>query len=637
MNNYRYVVAIDYGTSASGYAWAIANSTRGDKGKARNLGNIQFNADLHSSGGKISSDLVTDPKGKLIPWEEYESGEQRCRNRIGEETLDLDLLDDNLFQHKRVKMDLYDPQSNRDEGYNVIGNADEPDKLHRIIRNVKFDTVDLIAQALRELSERALEDIRQEQEDECPPPCQEIQWIITLPANATEAQKGAMREAARRAGIIDSTDADNLFLAFEPEVAAAYIYVLDSFRDRCVKFSQNREFILFLVDAGGGTVDVSAYLCDSSNEKVLREAGNSRASNAGSTYIDQAIFAYIRKEYFPSDDPEKALDWQKFQQAEPQAYRKFRKLVTGAKEGYRKGKDRELGVNGEYLRRYCEAGDIPYNRDKFEAAYNEISLPGKTFEGFVEEQFNKARNAIKDVARQVKTNHPNVPICYTMVGGLGCSQVYCDLVEDYFQNTLVDELSLDPDKVKYHTLHNNNNIRKTAVLQGAVLFGDEPTMIARCFSRHTFGTEDLVLYDDKRHKGRKTCWLNYQKYVDDLAFTPFIKQGDQPQSEHFFYMQRWSVVSSKKYYAKETVNVKIPLWEILDDKIPEFLKDTERKKLIDTYEFKVTCNEDKEASYVLAFTADNTEMRIKAIDCSNDEVVLDKPVRFTAKIWKRGV
>ena len=189
MNNYRFVVAIDYGTSASGYAWAIANSTGGDDGKLRNLSNINFSAGSSDSGGKDSSDLVTDSEGRLLPWKELYSNEQRLRNRIGSETLALNLKENDLFQHKRVKMDLYDPDSNRREERNVIGNVDNPEEIYREISNVKFYTLDLIAVALRELSERALEEIRLAVGEECPPPRWEIQWIITLPANAKQAQK----------------------------------------------------------------------------------------------------------------------------------------------------------------------------------------------------------------------------------------------------------------------------------------------------------------------------------------------------------------------------------------------------------------------------------------------------------------
>jgi len=633
MNNYRFVVAIDYGTSASGYAWAIANSTGGDDGKLRNLSNINFSAGSSDSGGKDSSDLVTDSEGRLLTWDELYSNEQRLRNRIGSETLALNLKKNNLFQHKRVKMDLYDPDSNRREERNVIGNVDNPEEIYREISNVKFYTLDLIAAALRELSERALEEIRLAVGEECPPPRWEIQWIITLPANAKQAQKDAMREAARRAGIIDDRDAANLILACEPEAATASIYANDSVRLRYEKIFQ-KECIIFLVDAGGGTVDVSAYLCDL-NKKTLKEAGNSQASNAGSTYVDQAIFAYILEEYFLSAGPD---FWFNFQGEAPEDYQRFRKEVTKAKEGYQKGKASKLNVGGgDLLTRYCDEREpkIPYNREKF-GKYNDICLPSETFENFIKEQFNKASDAIKDVAKQVVDTHPNVPICYTMVGGLSCSEVYRKLVEEYFEQ-LVAELSLEPEKVRRLDLNDNNNLRKRAVLNGAVLFGDDPTMFLRCFCKHTFGTEDLVPYDLKLHAGRKTRRYNDQLYLDDPGFTPFVKKGDKPIDGNIFHMRRWQVCPSKKLYPGETVNVEIPLWEIFDTEIPVFLKDTEKKKLVETYKFKITCDKKGEACYLLAFTADNTEMRIKAIDCSNGAVVLDKPARYSSKIWKYGV
>ena len=215
------VIAIDYGTSMSGYAWALAQTLEGNDLQIKDLSYVYLNADYVPLGGKDFSVIVTDTNGNLIPWDHIEPGSARKKHYIGREIYNLDLSDEQYFVHNRVKMDLYDPESNIAENINVSGNAD-PAQIYRELRGVKFYTLDLIAQTLRELSQRALEDIRARVGTEYQP--QEIQWVITTPADATQLQKDAMREAARRAGMIEDVGDDNLIIVFEPEVAAIRIH-----------------------------------------------------------------------------------------------------------------------------------------------------------------------------------------------------------------------------------------------------------------------------------------------------------------------------------------------------------------------------------------------------------------------------
>lgn len=614
MSKKRVVIAIDYGTAASGYAWALGGDTAGDQGKIKNLGNVYLCAEYVPLGGKDLSIIATDSKGKLIPYSNVEPGRKRKKNYIGSDVLRLDIDQKERFFHKRVKMDLYDPESNKLESINVVGNS-EPAAIYREINGVKFYTLDLIAETLRELSQRALEDIEIRTGAQYSP--QETQWVITLPADASQLQKDSMREAARRAGMIDAIEVDNLIIAFEPEVAAIRIHCDDACRECFKKHSQDGKYITLIVDAGGGTVDITAYLCDFNNQNKLVEAGNSRASNAGSTYIDQAIVSYITAEFFPN------IDWNKFQRQTGDAYVDLIREIARQKENFNPERDVELKIYVLSLVEYCEDHNISYNQDQI--IRNRISIPKEQFEIFIETQFNKASASILDLVQKVKTNYPNVPVCYTIVGGLGCSSIYRQMVVE----------RLKSENLQYVDLH-DDNMRKQSVLIGAALYGDDPTMIDRRYCKYTFGTNRMYNFDSKRHQGRERFVDHKGNVYATNGFSPFIKKGDELKNGSYALLERWYVSSSRKHYSGERVETQIVLWEIQDPEVPEFLNDTERKKQVATYPLNLTCDSNGEANYVLGFTADKTEMRIRAIDCSNDELVLDEPVHFSSNVWRVG-
>ena len=604
------VIAIDYGTAASGYAWAFADATNGDRGKIKNIGNLKFYARYMGEGGKDLSVIATDSQGQLIPYGKLEPGETRERNRIGREVFALDPTD--CFIHKRVKMDLYDPESNKIEGIKVTGNAD-PAEIYRELRGQKFYTLDLIAEALRELSQRALNEIKNCSGATYFP--KDALWVITVPANATQLQKDAMREAARRAGLVDSIEADNLILAFEPEVAAIRIHCDDACRERFKKYAKDGKYITLIVDAGGGTVDSTAFLCDFNNQNRLVEAGYSRASNAGSTYIDKAVFDYLATEIFPK------LHWAQCQSQDREAFSLFLREIVVQKELFPVYDELRIDVSAPV--NYCNEKDIPYNKNNIR--HNRFYMPQETFVGFVRKQFDNAIDSIVELVRNVKTNYPGVPICYTIVGGLGCSSIYRQMV--------VERLELED--AKYVDLY-CDNMRKSSVLAGAVLYGDDPTMIDRRYCKYTFGTSCLWDFDPKRHQGRK-IYTDYQgnKHAEN-GFNPLIKKGDELKNGRFDYVEQWRIRLQRKPDCGEIVEAQVPLYEIQDSEIPEFLDDTEKKKEIASYKFNITCNSNGEARYVLSFTADKTEMKIKATDCSNDKVVLDEPVRYSANMWQLG-
>src|SRR5262249_33870706 len=119
-----------------------------------------------------------------------------------------------------------------------------------------YPVVDLVADYLRRIKDMALADVRKGATtlfDE-----RRVLWCLTVPAIWRDDEKAWMRLAARKAGLIDGSAADacRLCLVLEPE-AALYCQRVDSQAGT----SRLEPGVCFMVvDAGGGTVDLTAHL-----------------------------------------------------------------------------------------------------------------------------------------------------------------------------------------------------------------------------------------------------------------------------------------------------------------------------------------------------------------------------------------
>jgi hypothetical protein len=115
-----------------------------------------------------------------------------------------------------------------------------------------------------------------------------VQWCLTVPAMWTDEQKDAMRSAAHRAGLVSEKDSEQLLVILEPEAAALHARV-----SRDVEMEEDSVFMV--VDAGGGTVDITMHKVVSRNgETVLSELAPGLGGCCGSTYVDKNFEQWFR-------------------------------------------------------------------------------------------------------------------------------------------------------------------------------------------------------------------------------------------------------------------------------------------------------------------------------------------------------
>ncbi|KAF5833002.1 hypothetical protein DUNSADRAFT_10923 [Dunaliella salina] len=105
-----------------------------------------------------------------------------------------------------------------------------------------------------------------------------------------DSSKALMRKAAQRAGLIRTEDSDQLALITEPEAAA-----LHALKNRFPPLNPGE--IIQIIDAGGGTVDISVHKCveRSSGHVVLDEAIYATGAMCGSMCIDDAFKEFYKE------------------------------------------------------------------------------------------------------------------------------------------------------------------------------------------------------------------------------------------------------------------------------------------------------------------------------------------------------
>ncbi|KAG0308149.1 hypothetical protein BGZ98_008806 [Dissophora globulifera] len=132
---------------------------------------------------------------------------------------------------------------------------------------------------------------------------QKFRYCLTVPAMWSDKAKDVMRQAAIRANIISEADhPDRLMLVSEPEAAALYC------ERACKQYDLDHGDRFLICDAGGGTVDLIVYdITLTSEGQRLSEVTKGHGASCGSMFIDLNLGNLLIKKFgvqgatFPSD------------------------------------------------------------------------------------------------------------------------------------------------------------------------------------------------------------------------------------------------------------------------------------------------------------------------------------------------
>ncbi len=270
-NTFSIAIAIDFGTTFSGYAYCLSAHT--------SAGDIYKNTEWTKQVGQKNSYIKT-PTHLLYKDGRLEAWGYHAKRRLSELSETEDAEDYCFFENFKPKLFERDCIDERGEPY--------------VERNgQRFLIVDLIADYLRELRLTALNDVKSHIGAEINE--SRIRWCLTIPAIWDDAAKQLMEQAAQKAGIAGERkwNPEHFIFALEPEAAAIYcLYVAD----KELGIVEN-ESTMMIIDCGGGTVDLTVHeIIRDGVDKGLREVvpGSGAAEGHGGKDVDKNFIRYLK-------------------------------------------------------------------------------------------------------------------------------------------------------------------------------------------------------------------------------------------------------------------------------------------------------------------------------------------------------
>ncbi|XP_039397843.1 heat shock 70 kDa protein 12B isoform X1 [Mauremys reevesii] len=302
--SFSVVVAIDFGTTSSGYAFSFSNDP-----EAIHMMRKWEGGDPGVANQKTPTSLLLTPEGA------FHSFGYTARDYYHD--LDPEEARDWLYFEK-FKMKIH-------------STSDLTMKTElEAVNGKKVQALEVFAHALRFFKQHAVQELK----DQCPSLQEKdaIRWVITVPAIWKQPAKQFMREAAYKAGLVSPANPEQLLIALEPEAASIYCRKLrlnqlidlsckplanglapelsidSSFRQAREQLRRSRHSRTFLVesgvgelwaemqagdryivaDCGGGTVDLTVHQIEQP-QGTLKELYKASGGPYGAVGVDLAF------------------------------------------------------------------------------------------------------------------------------------------------------------------------------------------------------------------------------------------------------------------------------------------------------------------------------------------------------------
>ncbi|XP_052794431.1 heat shock 70 kDa protein 12A-like [Mya arenaria] len=269
------VAAIDFGTTFSGYAFAMPDEFEADPPK------ISANTTWIAGGQLISLKMPTvlllDPK------QNFEAFGYEAENRYYE--LAADDEHEGYFYFRRFKMKLYN-STNIDRDTMM---EDEEGK--------KMNAIKVFSICIKYLMEQFMKTIKNRFDRVTEISEKDVDWVLTVTAIWNNSSKQFMREVAEMAGI----KKDSLTIVLEPE--AAYLFCkhlpieqlnmtgASLSQSQMSPFSTGQRYMV--VNAGGVSVNINVI--ELVGEGQLKVLNMTSGGPRGETRVDEAFEDFVRK------------------------------------------------------------------------------------------------------------------------------------------------------------------------------------------------------------------------------------------------------------------------------------------------------------------------------------------------------
>lgn len=477
------VVAIDFGTTYSGYAFSLGTEFESDPTK------ISSNKPWIASQGLVSHKTPTCVL--LKPDKSFYKFGYEAEDRYNEIAASDDDNHKEYYFFRRFKMILHTRPHLRRE--TVI--EDETGKT--------MEARTVFVHGIRYLKEHALSTINIQGKviDEM-----DIHWVLTVPAIWSDGAKQFMREAAQEAGI----ESNNLSIALEPEAASVYCKYLPAHQltsDDLSKSMFKPDSKYMVVDLGGGTADITVHKVESDN--TLCEVHGPSGGAWGGTKVDEAFIQFLG-EVFGEDVMKEFLD--KHMEDAIDLFREFeirkRKVRMDMSETPSMAIKIPVCLYELYEEKHKSKlkDDIKNNakyKDRVTCLADKMKIDSNIMKSFFKKPLDELVEHMRDILGELPVRGTKT---FIIVGGFAESGIVQDTIKAKFSNMKVI-IPFDAG---------------LAVLKGAVIFGHAPMVVTSRVCRRTYGmavSKAFVkgMYPDERMEivgGREIVRNVFHKYME---------------------------------------------------------------------------------------------------------------------------
>ncbi|KAF8161586.1 hypothetical protein B0H34DRAFT_673485 [Crassisporium funariophilum] len=279
------------------------------------------------------------------------------------------------------------------------------------------------------------------------------EFVLTHPNGWEGAQQGQMRTAAVKAGLIPDTEAGHARLSFVTEGEASLHFCIQSgLTNEAIKRGKG----LLIVDAGGGTIDISAYRQTSPTTQSFEEIAAPMCDFHGSIFVTSQAKKYL----------ENLLGDTRFAGDIPHIERCFDKTT-------------KLRFRGAGEPQFIKFGTLRDKDPKLNIRSGQLKLLGSDVATFFEPSVNYM---IKSIEEQCNVSTTGISSVF-LVGGFAAS----DWLFTNLKNTFGPK-GLDVSRPDSHV--------NKAVADGAVSFFIDHFVAARV-SKLAYGTEIYTAYQPR--------------------------------------------------------------------------------------------------------------------------------------------
>ncbi|XP_023262718.1 heat shock 70 kDa protein 12A-like [Seriola lalandi dorsalis] len=459
-----FVIAIDFGTAYSGYAFSLTSKETQDDVFLNRWGK-----ELGLETPKTPTCILFNEKEEFLKFG-YEAKTTYMKMR-GEEAT-------NHYFFEAFKMALYGTKLNKDVTITAANGK-------------SMNALKVFTSALSYLKENALTTISANTAG-MKLIASDFTWVLTVPAIWDPSAKQFMREAATRAGIVTKGTEDKLVIALEPEAASVWCkklpaegFVTQNHNKDSLEQTPGTQYIV--VDCGGGTIDITVH--EVLDGGALKELHKASGNNMGGQTVDKKFKEFLRKIFCDGV-------WDEYETKFPSEVQKMMYDFAVLKQ-----EDEDVQITctfnlGEIAQRKKDMGKFFETVQGASWHGGSIKITKEKMKSF----FNESLNGISKSLREILKKALNIQFIL-LVGGYAESKILRFHIKAEFG---LQCKVLCPFRAQ------------EAIVRGAVQFGRNPEVVASRKSAFTYGIATCQSFDKSKHKAEKKFTTGEDDFCNDI-------------------------------------------------------------------------------------------------------------------------